>query len=1015
LGTGYSWIDCSSGTEIQDADWLQNVGLGDKKDDGYTEISWPFNFQFYDSYYFSGDKMYFCTNGFIRFDDVSNDDASNTYNNDISSYSPNLGEIVAFALEDAGLEDNNSTVHYLTTGGGSSRIFTIEIQNLEIRFNQGKYLDVQISFYETSNKVVIKVGSFDVSSSYDTYLGIHSGNSTYKDQWGELQTIGQNKWIEYTPPTKANPAITITQASTHYVYHSDNNEILKLKFDITGGGGAFNLTDLDVTAQNTANSDVGNVKLFHTTEDVFSTDHQVGSDVTISGTKYTFTGLGYDMPGGTSYIWVTYDIPETATSGNSVDGYIAANDISLGGSTYLASDANPTGVRNINFFEWNGSSSTDWNTASNWTNNAVPTSTDNVMIPSAPSNKPHILNANSGACLDILVVSGATLTCDDGGTLSISGSLFNKGTLVSGTTNINLIGADHVLKGTGTWNTAKFELNNPSKYTLENNISCALIEINDNSTLVVGEYSLVCSGIINSKSGSILSTSTGSVESAGTVTLSGTYTPGTGVFYYSGDNSQSIFNKTYYNLKVKVSTGTRTLTNVSNNCKSIEITGSGTAALASSIDIDDNFKIGSGCTLDMNGNNITLSGEWENNGTLTPGSQTVTIDGSGDASILGSSSFYNLTINKNLGVAHASGTNHITNVLALTKGVVITASGTSIIVDAGASISGASSTSYIQGALRKDGGTAFLFPIGGFRKYAPCEIGAPSSSVQFVAEYTMSGHSNNTSFNSPLTKVSLNEYWNITPSAAVTADVRLYWKDGAWSGIENLSDLRLAHYNGSSWDELSGATTSGTTSDGNILKTGVTSFSPFTLATIDNVSNPLPVSLVSFDAKKVDNTALISWQTASEINNDYFILQRSSNGIDTEDIAKIDGNGNSNTLLSYSFIDEKPIYGNVYYRLKQVDYDGKYEVFYWRSLFFGHDIEISIYPNPNTNNVIYFESSESNNAQIQIYSVGGKLMIEKNLIFSDGKATITHDLAKGYYLIKYFQNNEQIVQKLIVQ
>ena len=83
LGTTYSWIDCSSGTEIQDADWLQNVGLGDKKDDGYAEISWPFNFQFYDSYYFAGENMYFCTNGFIRFDDVSDDNATNTYNNDI--------------------------------------------------------------------------------------------------------------------------------------------------------------------------------------------------------------------------------------------------------------------------------------------------------------------------------------------------------------------------------------------------------------------------------------------------------------------------------------------------------------------------------------------------------------------------------------------------------------------------------------------------------------------------------------------------------------------------------------------------------------------------------------------------------------------------------------------------------------------------------------------------------------------------------------------------------------------
>ncbi|MCK5846325.1 MAG: T9SS type A sorting domain-containing protein, partial [Bacteroidales bacterium] len=179
--------------------------------------------------------------------------------------------------------------------------------------------------------------------------------------------------------------------------------------------------------------------------------------------------------------------------------------------------------------------------------------------------------------------------------------------------------------------------------------------------------------------------------------------------------------------------------------------------------------------------------------------------------------------------------------------------------------------------------------------------------------------------------------------------------------------------------------------------------------------NPLPVSLISFDAKKQDDVAVINWQTASEINNDYFIVQRSTNGIDVDDIGRIEGNGNSNILLSYSFIDDMPPFGNVYYRLKQVDYDGKSEIFFWKSLFFGHDIEISIYPNPNTNNVIYFESSNNSEAQIQIYSIGGKLMMEKNLTFASGKAALMHDLAKGYYLIKYFQNNEQIVQKLIIQ
>ncbi|RLD41808.1 MAG: hypothetical protein DRI86_12755, partial [Bacteroidetes bacterium] len=755
LGTTYSWIDCSSGTEIQDADWLQNVGLGDKKDDGYAEISWPFNFQFYDSYYFAGENMYFCTNGFIRFDDVSDDNATNTYNNDISSYSPNLGEIVAFALEDAGLEDNNSTVHYLTTGSGSSRIFTIEIQNLEVRFNQGKYIDVQISFYETSNIIVIKVGGFDVSSSYDTYLGIHSGNSTYKDQWGELQSIGQDKWRAYTPPAKAYGGITITQASSDDVYPSDDNEMVRIQFDITGGGGAFDLTKIVVRSVNDDNGDVSNAKLFHTSSSTFSTDHQIGTTQSVvnANNDYKFNGFSYNMPGGTSYIWVTYSVASSAINGNDIGAKIRKNKITLNNIKYLASTTSDF-LRTIGYFEWDGSTSTDWNTASNWSNNSVPTSSDNVIIISAPANQPHILNGNTDVCNDLTIKSGATLTVDDNGSLDISGSIINNGSLACGDYEIDLLGSNNELKGSGVWTTSSFELGNSSKYTLQNNISCAFVEINNNASLVVDEHSLACTGIINSMTGSILSTTTGSIEAEGEVTIDGTYTHGTGTFYYSGNNSQSILNKTYHKLKIKASSGTRTLLNIG-TCKTMEVTGSGIVELSSNIDVDDNIIIGAGTTIDMNGHSITLSGDWTNNGTLTSGSETVMFDGIGSSHMYGSTNFYNLTVNKSTGDVYSDGTNHITHTLALTNGILNSSSNTSVILDAGATISGGGTSSYVDGPLRKDGNTAFIFPVGDFRKYAPCEIGAPSSSVQFVAEYTMSGHSNNTSFNSPLTKVSL--------------------------------------------------------------------------------------------------------------------------------------------------------------------------------------------------------------------------------------------------------------------
>lgn len=87
----------------------------------------------------------------------------------------------------------------------------------------------------------------------------------------------------------------------------------------------------------------------------------------------------------------------------------------------------------------------------------------------------------------------------------------------------------------------------------------------------------------------------------------------------------------------------------------------------------------------------------------------------------------------------------------------------------------------------------------------------------------------------------------------------------------------------------------------------------------------LPVELESFKGELQENkTTLLSWTTASELNNDHFDVQRKKQeSSDWETIGKVNGNGNSNRLIKYSFTDEKPLVGENYYRLNQVDYNGK--------------------------------------------------------------------------------------------
>lgn len=86
----------------------------------------------------------------------------------------------------------------------------------------------------------------------------------------------------------------------------------------------------------------------------------------------------------------------------------------------------------------------------------------------------------------------------------------------------------------------------------------------------------------------------------------------------------------------------------------------------------------------------------------------------------------------------------------------------------------------------------------------------------------------------------------------------------------------------------------------------------------------LPVELMKFSGSYSNNQVVLSWTTASETNNDYFMVEKSTNAIDFADIAKIKGAGNSNEIQDYTYLDANSNKGTTYYRLKQVDFDGKY-------------------------------------------------------------------------------------------
>lgn len=148
-------------------------------------------------------------------------------------------------------------------------------------------------------------------------------------------------------------------------------------------------------------------------------------------------------------------------------------------------------------------------------------------------------------------------------------------------------------------------------------------------------------------------------------------------------------------------------------------------------------------------------------------------------------------------------------------------------------------------------------------------------------------------------------------------------------------------------------------------------------------ASSLPVELVSFTGKALENnTTQLNWSTASEFNNNYFEVQRSADATVWEVIGIVEGKGNSNQLQQYAHIDEQPLEGINYYRLKQVDFDGKFEyssVVYVRFNDLDNNTttenEITVYPNPTVGEVWVKSNSDvsqQDQQQIDVYNVNGQ-------------------------------------------
>jgi len=480
-------------------------------------------------------------------------------------------------------------------------------------------------------------------------------------------------------------------------------------------------------------------------------------------------------------------------------------------------------------------------------------------------------------------------------------------------------------------------------------------------------------------------------------------------------------------------------------------TNSPTAEIRTNVTVLNDVTISTGASLDASldlitnlSNNLTVGHNFTNNGTFIPRLGTVTFNGTVLQDIGGSSmtTFKNLTINNTLGNTTAGVTLQqaaaVDSTLTLTSGHITTTSNL-LTLNAGSSVNGAnyaartsggSANSFINGPLKKIGGTNFLFPVGEVnRGIRFCGVsGTGTATDSFTGEF-ISGSASNMAGGitaSGLIRVSKCEYWTIaTTAGSPSVNVTLSWNPAsicnAAAYVTQLSSLVVAHY-GTSWDSYGGNIDAGSNvSTGSITWSGVTTFSPFSLGSTSASENPLPVKLVDVKAYHTGDRNRVEWTNLTEIDVVAYEVERSLNGTQFTSMASVAARSNTNDKESYYEYDVQtaPV---TYYRIKVTSRDGK--IIYSPIVKVATNLtvkqDIVLYPNPVTGKQFTMQmNSAAGDYYVKIYSANGQIVKTETLKHPGGAYAKTIELPAqlqaGQYYMQVSGGEKILTSKFIVQ
>ncbi|MFZ1332555.1 MAG: T9SS type A sorting domain-containing protein [Flavobacteriales bacterium] len=166
--------------------------------------------------------------------------------------------------------------------------------------------------------------------------------------------------------------------------------------------------------------------------------------------------------------------------------------------------------------------------------------------------------------------------------------------------------------------------------------------------------------------------------------------------------------------------------------------------------------------------------------------------------------------------------------------------------------------------------------------------------------------------------------------------------------------------------------------------------------------SPLPISLIHFGAVPENNrVVLCTWTTASQLNNDYFTVERSRDGTSYESIGTVAGAGTTNSVLHYAFNDPEPYEGVSYYRLRQTDFDGTTDLSEAVPVRIERNVELVVFPNPNNGQFTIQRTSAEDPLFLEIFDSSGRLVQRLTMASEIERLSVDVPLTSGMYSLRW--------------